>query len=39
MGGGWGGLPPPPPPPHTPQILQSDIFRPAAGVTQISVGE
>jgi hypothetical protein len=24
---------------HTPQILQSDIFRPAAGVTQISVGE
>ena len=24
---------------HTPQILQSNVFRPAAGVTEISVGE
>jgi hypothetical protein len=24
---------------HTPRILQLNIFRPAAGVTQISVGE
>jgi hypothetical protein len=28
-----------PPRRHTLPILQSDIFRPAAGVTQIGVGE